>query len=243
MLKIVFAILIIPSIALKLSYFTNIFSCLNLIEDLNRTLTFLLFFESTEDNLTLSEILYTSRQACDATYSMKSDLDQDLCAMEMNPLALESRDELAKDIEKKSVYTCGEAVKNYQKYWKVCNDSFKEKEPACKRKGADLVGSEVTKKYILEKNGSVRKIKLALEPKEVDESCCAMVYIRNCIDDAYAENCSQLHNDHMKQYNDSKKFVENSITLFGCDEETCSGNWLKVGPAFWFAVVVVILCQ
>lgn len=105
MLTLIFVTTIISTFAFDLFNRTNVYTCSNLMEDINYTLN--MFLEvANHTQLTLPEKFFMSNMSCFAATSMKEDLEEELCAQEMDPETLDKRDNLAAYIDKKTAVFC-----------------------------------------------------------------------------------------------------------------------------------------
>lgn len=208
--------------------------------------------------LTISEKYYVSNLSCLTASLMKEDLADGLCAQETDSLTLDKRNSLEQYIDRRIKITCGDFKKVQGKflvdfpnvlsmtwfllgnYRRACNESLIIQGPVCRRKGAERVRGLMTEEYIMKQVGSVREIKLSLDTAQAIKSCCAMIFIKNCLHDLHISNCSLL-NETKQQYMDFYKFFDNAANLFGCEVEQCSGNSRKVGSIFWLTVIVVLM--
>lgn len=102
--------MIVPCLAIELMNFTNIFSCSNLVEDINYTLSMFTDYVNNE-RLTNPEKYFMSNKSCSTAKMMKEDLEGDLCSQETDSLALDKRNNLAKYIDSRIAIFCGDFFK------------------------------------------------------------------------------------------------------------------------------------
>lgn len=256
MLRIVFVLTAVLWFTFGHLEYTNVFTCSNLLDDVNYTVGMFLIVEN-KKQLTISEKYFMANLSCSTVTMAKKELNEDLCALEMDPLILDRRNSLENYIDEKISIFCDHDfneiqskcnlflfIKKYflllDQYWKDCNESLRRKGTDCVKSGANRVKGMLTEDYIMKQIGNVREINLTLNEQEIVRSCCAIVYIRNCIEDLYLWNCSLMKVTEY-QFNDSKKFFDNAVSLFGCSEEQCSGSFLQSGYIFWLAIIIVAL--
>lgn len=98
--------IILPCFAFcQLSNFANVFTCANLLEDINYTAG---MFATIENNsrLTIPEKFYMANLTCSGVTLAKKELNEDLCALEMNPDILDKKNNLEMWIDEKISMFC-----------------------------------------------------------------------------------------------------------------------------------------
>lgn len=98
-------IMIYPWFISGYTEFTNVFACANLLDDINYTISMFHYYEH-KASLSVSEKYYITNLSCSAVTVAKEELNDDLCALELDPLILDRRNDLQTSVDEKIALFC-----------------------------------------------------------------------------------------------------------------------------------------